>query len=92
MDLTLGTDRSFSLVTTVVHGRRLRCKLIQAELHLSTADVRIRFSDPDALWHLTSALTELLADVLDPSDYSPVRTRVHTNADPILDRDERALV
>lgn len=81
MDLALGPDRPYSLVTTVVRRRGVHCKLIQLDLHLRSGDIRFRFDDAQTLRRFSSALTELLAEVVAPSssDYSPVRTRVYTD-------------
>lgn len=92
MDLALGPDRPYALVTTLVRRRGDRCKLIQLDLHLRSGDVRIRFADTATLWRFTAALDDLLADIAapDPLDYSPVRTRVYTDADDGLEPDERS--
>ena len=83
MDLALGPDRPYSLVTTVVRRRGVHCKLIQLDLHLRSGDVRFRFDDADTLSRFSSALSDLLVDVIAPNplDYSPVRTRVYSDAD-----------
>lgn len=90
MDLALGTDRSYSLVTTVIRRRDDRCKLIQLDLHLRSGAVRIRFEDLHALWQFSSALDRLFADVVepDPMHYSPVLTRLYTESDDDLEQDQ----
>ena len=71
-------------------GKSARCKLIQLDLHLRSGDVRIRFDDTAALWRFCAALDDLLTDIVapDPLDYSPVRTRVYTDADDGLEPQE----
>ena len=91
MDLAMGPDRPYSLVTTVVRRRGDRCKLIQIDLHLRSGDVRLRFDDSDTLWRFTAALDALLSDISDPDPraYSPVRTRVYTDTDALLETEPR---
>ena len=91
MDLALGPDRPYSLVTTVVRRRGERCKLIQLDLHLRSGDVRIRFDDTDTLWRFTAALGDLLSDTSTPAPlhYSPVRTRVYTDTDALRETQHR---
>ena len=81
MDLALGRDRPYSLVTTVVRRRGVHCKLIQLDLHLRSGDIRFRFEDAQTLRLFSLVLTELLAEVVapGPSDCSPVRTRIYTD-------------
>jgi hypothetical protein len=82
-DLSLGADRSYSLVTTVVHRSPRQCKIAQLDLHLTAGDVRLRFLDRETLHRFCSALADLAAEAYLPSphDYRPVRSRVYTNHD-----------
>lgn len=84
-DLALGTDRSYSLVTTVVHcGPTASHCRTQLDLHVGSGDIRIRFLDRDTLARFCHALSNLVAEAYlpDPRTYRPVLTRVYSDQDP----------
>lgn len=86
-DITLGADRSYSLVTTVVHRTPAasRCRA-QIDLHVGSGDLRIRFLDQKTLARFCRALNDLLDEAYlpDPRTYRPVLTRVYSDDDPSL--------
>lgn len=82
-DLALGAGRPYSLVTTVIHRGPAQACRMQLDIHLASADLRIRFLDRATILAVCHALTELMEQAYfpDPRDYRPVRTRVYTEQD-----------
>ncbi len=82
-DLTLGTRRPFTLVTTATRrGPNGRTRAAQIDIHLTSADLRIRFTDGNTLQLFRQALDQLsydLDDVPDSYIHRPVLTRVYTD-------------
>ena len=85
-DLALGTRRPFTLVTTATRrGPNGRTRAAQIDIHLTSADLRIRFADLDSLQLFREALAQLSNDLDDLPDsyvHRPVLTRVNTDAHP----------
>lgn len=93
-DLALGASRPYSLVTTVVHRGPAQVCRMQLDIHLASADLRIRFLDRDTILGVCHALTELMEEAYfpDPRDYRPVRTRVYTDQDQPQGPKERSFL
>ncbi len=83
-DLALGSDRPYSLVTTVVHrGPAAGHCRTQLDIHVGSGDLRLRFLDRDALARFCNALTDLAEEAClpNPRSYRPVLTRVYSDQD-----------
>lgn len=80
-DLALGTRRPFTLVTTATRrGPNGKTRSAQLDIHLTSADLRIRFTDFDTLNLFRQALDQLITDLdlPDPLVDRPVQTRVYS--------------
>ncbi len=81
-DLALGTRRPFTLVTTAIRrGPSGKTRSAQLDIHLISADLRIRFTDFDTLQLFAQALDQLIndLDLPDPFIDRPVQTRVYSD-------------
>jgi hypothetical protein len=80
-DLVLAADRPYTLVTTVIQapGRRGRAQL---DLHLPSADLRLRFADRASLFHFALAVFWLAGDTDAADPHRSVRSRLLTAEDP----------
>jgi len=81
-DLALGSDRPYSLVTTVVHrGPATGGCRTQLDIHVGSGD--LRFRDRDTLARFCDALTDLVEEAClpNPRSYRPVLTRVYSDQD-----------
>jgi hypothetical protein len=80
-DLALGTRRPFTLVTTATRrGHNGKTRSAQIDIHVTSADLRIRFTDFDTLQLFRQALDQLSndLDLPDPFIDRPVMTRVYS--------------
>ena len=86
-DLILGSDRCYTLITTLVRKPKGQCRLVQIELHLPSSDVRLRFLDLDSFNRFHMALTDLACEIQapDPLTYRDVVSRVYSDGDEVAD-------
>ncbi|MGC8488359.1 MAG: hypothetical protein ACP5QO_09110 [Clostridia bacterium] len=86
-DLALGNDRPFTLVTTAVcRGPAGHTRAAQVDIHLTSADVRLRFTDTRTLHLFCEALEQLRTDLDAAAPFLDrrVQTRVYSEENALF--------